>query len=83
MKTAPMSTELYTLPAAWQNALINLDYSSLDNQSETNILHWLENNNLGLDSCIDCNDETVVMKCYIKPWIMIYCECLEYTFNTG
>jgi hypothetical protein len=76
-----MKTELYTLPASWASALVNLDYSGLTDQEETNILHWLENNRLELNSCLECNDEAVLMKCYIKPGIMVYCECLEFTFS--
>ena len=77
-----MKTELYTLPATWSNALINYDYSGLDDREQNNLLTWLSLNGFELNSCLNIGDyDPVVMRCNIGSGVMVYCECLEYTFK--
>lgn len=76
-----MKTEMYTLPTAWHDALINQDYSSLG-WHEIAILTWLESNGFNLDSCVSVAEyDPVVMNCRISPSQVLHCECSEYTFT--
>ena len=49
-----IETETYILPAYWASALINNDWSGMDDQEEQELNNWLEQVKPG--SCVGCSD---------------------------
>lgn len=66
-----MKTETYTLPACWASALINNDYSGLDEAE----IYELEYETRALGSCLDCSEEVEITR-----YKGLITECLQYTF---
>lgn len=56
-----IETRIYLLPSHWACALINGDYSGMDDEEEKEMEGWLKEENPGW--CCDCSDESE-----FRPW---------------
>ena len=63
----------FKLPSIWASALINGDYSGLDDNEENELNSWCKANNL--HNCIGCSDYPELGK-----FEGLLCELLTYTF---
>ena len=73
-----MKTETYTLPAFWASALVNGDYSGLEDDDEAHLVAWLAAHP-GLGSCLSCTEEAEFRKHHDAPGVLA-CDCLDFTF---
>jgi hypothetical protein len=74
-----METLTYKLPAHWASALINGDYSGLEEQDEEQLMRVIAGENL--PDPIDCSDEPEFLKYHdAQPYGVLACDCLTFTF---
>ena len=74
-----METCTYTLPAHWAPALINGDFTGLDDDDEEKLLLVMAGENL--PDPIAVGDEPVFRKYHdAQPYGVLACDCLEYVF---
>lgn len=78
MKTET-ETETYELPAFWASALINHDWTGLEDEDAEALLLWLED--VAPDYCIDVSDEPFFTKWHDAQKYALACDCLVYTFQ--
>lgn len=71
---AKIHTETETLPAHWASALINGDYSGLEDDEEQEVLDWLDEHPY-YGECFSCSDETE-----LADYSGMLTDCLTYTF---
>lgn len=74
-----METSTYKLPAHWASALMNGDYTGLNEQDEEQLMRVIA----GEDLCdpVDCSDEPEFMKYHdAQPYGVLACDCLTFTF---
>ena len=74
-----MKTVTYTLPAFWASALINGDFSGLEDDDERLLNEWFEYHP-ELGGCLDCTDETEFRWHHDATPEVLSCECLVFTF---
>ena len=75
-----METSTYKLPAHWASALINGDYSGLDEQDEEQLMRVIAGEDL--PDPIDCSTEPEFMKYHdAQPYGVLACDCLTFTFQ--
>ena len=74
-------TETFQLPAYWASALINLDYTGLDDADEQALDQWIFHNAFG-KCAVAVSEETQFLKYHdaIDQGVLA-CDCLEYTFS--
>lgn len=76
-----MNTTTYDLPAHWAPALINCDYTGLDDDEAGVVDQFVENEDLG--ACIDVSHEPFFAKYHDAEALGVdACDCLAYTFLT-
>jgi hypothetical protein len=74
-----METSTYKLPAHWASALMNGDYSGLEEQDEEQLMRVIAGE--GLPDPIDCSTEPEFMKYHdAQPYGVLACDCLTFTF---
>jgi hypothetical protein len=74
-----METSTYKLPAHWASALINGDFTGLEEQDEEQLMRVIAGE--GLPDPIDCSDEPEFMKYHdAQPYGVLACDCLTFTF---
>lgn len=74
-----MDTITYTLPAHWASALINADFTGLDeaDADQLDALHSGEQ----LGHCLSCSDEPFFCTYHdARSYGVLACDCLEFTF---
>jgi hypothetical protein len=78
-----MKTIKLTLPEFWASALINGDYSGLEDDEVQELeqwLSWAKDQNYGF--CLDVNtDERFFLQYHDASAYVLACECLEYIFE--
>ena len=72
-----MKTQTYKLPAYWASALINADYSGMEDSEEKELNEWLEYTKPGY--CIDCSEESFFS--WRNDANGLGGDCLEFTFQ--
>lgn len=74
-----METTTYKLPAHWAGALINGDFSGLEEQDEEQLMRVIAGEDL--PDPIDCSDEPEFLKYHdAQPYGVLACNCLTFTF---
>lgn len=75
-----MNIETYKLPAYWASALINGDYSGLNDAEEKQINNWLDSHKKeGCRMwCLDCGEESE-----FSTFKGMGCDLLEYNFDVS
>lgn len=77
--TKPMETFTYTLPTHWAPALINDDWTGLDEHDEEALMRLMANE--ALPSPVDVLDEPGFMTYHdARPYGVLACDCSTYTF---
>jgi hypothetical protein len=74
-----IETVEYLLPAHWASALINNDYSGIDDKEERELSDWIELQKLG--NCISCSDEQEFTK--HNDANALAGDCLTFTFQAN
>lgn len=74
-----MKTETYELPAFWASALINGDWTGLEDEDESALKAWLEAFEPGY--CVDVSDEPFFKLRHDAWQYVLACDCLVYTFQ--
>lgn len=74
-----MKTETYELPAFWASALINDDWTRLEDEDESALKAWLKDVKPGY--CVDVSDETFFTKWHDAQEYVLACDCLVFTFQ--
>lgn len=77
-----MKTKTFTLPAFWACAVVNGDFSGLEDREANEIEAWLSAaNTQGYGLCVDVSNQSFFCKWHdAKAYDLSY-ECLEYTFE--
>lgn len=76
-----MITENYTLPACWASALINDDYSGLEESDITALEAWRAANDK--PDIVSCSEEAYFSRYHdALPQLGLACTCLNYTAIT-
>ena len=74
-----METTTYWLPAHWASALVNGDFTGLDEDDEEALMRVIAGEQL--PDPIACGDEPEFRKYHdAQPYGVLACDCLEYTF---
>lgn len=74
-----METSTYKLPAHWASALINGDFSGLEEEDEEQLMRVIAGE--GLPDPIGCSTEPEFMKYHdAEPYGVLACDCLTFTF---
>lgn len=74
-----MQTTTYVLPAHWAPALINDDWSGLEDDDAADLQIFLDSEDLG--HAIDVSHEPFFAKYHdAEPYHVLACDCLEFTF---
>lgn len=75
-----MKTATYTLPTHWASALINGDWSGLDEHDEealTRVMHGE-----ALPDCLDVHDDSTFCKYHdAQPYGVLACDCSTFVFS--
>lgn len=74
-----IQTTTYTLPAHWASALINDDYTGLEDEEEQQITDWLHAAQPGY--CVGCSDSPEF--CIDNDVGTLACDCLEFYFHAA
>ena len=74
-----MKTTIYTLPAYWASALINGDFSGLEDSEEKEINDFIAGENLG--SCLDCTTDPEFKR--TNDAGTLAGDCLDFTFQVS
>lgn len=78
-----MKTIKLTLPEFWASALINGDFSGLEDDEANELEAWqsyASTENIG--HCVDVNtDERFFIQHHDASAYVLACDCLEYTFE--
>lgn len=74
-----MELSTYWLPAHWAPALINSDFSGMEEEDKEALMRVIAGEQL--PDPIACGDEPEFRKCHdAQPYGVLACDCLEYTF---
>ena len=74
-----MKTATYTLPTHWASALINGDWSGLDEHDEESLTRLMFNE--GLPDCLDVLDDSTFRKYHdAQPYGVLACDCSTFVF---
>ena len=77
-----MKTETFTLPAHWACALVNGDFSGLEDREADELEAWqsaASEHNYGF--CVDVSTETFFCTGHDARAYVLPCDCLEFTFE--
>jgi hypothetical protein len=74
-----METCTYTLPAHWAPALVNGDFTGMEDDDEEALMRVVAGENL--PDPLSVNDEPEFVKYHdAQPYGVLACDCLVYTF---
>ena len=73
-----MKIETYSLPAFWASALINGDFSGLEDGDAAILRIWLAQHP-ELGGCLSCTDEPGFRKHHDAPEVLA-CDSLDFSF---
>ena len=73
-----MKIETYSLPAFWASALINGDFSGLEDGDAAILRSWLAQHP-ELGGCLSCTDEPEFRKHHDTSEVLA-CDCLDFSF---
>lgn len=77
-----MKTEILTLPAHWACALINGDFSGLEESEAQELEAWQNAASAeGLGFCIDASQESSFTVYHDASEYALACDCLDFTFE--
>ena len=77
-----MQIETYELPAFWASALINSDYSGMDEADEEALEAWMTDTFVGVHStCVDVAYETGFTRWHDANLYVKACEAATFTFH--
>jgi hypothetical protein len=77
-----MKTEKFILPAFWACALINNDFSGMDEFEIDGIDLWLGHASAdGYGFCVDVSTEEFFCSKHDASGYVLACDCLEFTFE--
>lgn len=77
--TTETETTTYTLPAHWAPALINGDFSGMEEDDEEALMRVVAGENL--PDPLSVSDEPEFVKYHdAQPYGVLACDCLTYTF---
>ena len=76
-----MKTIKLTLPDFWASALINNDFSGLEQDEENEFLRWGFSLDKNIGPCLDVNKERSFTKHHDASEFVLACDCLEYIFE--
>jgi hypothetical protein len=77
-----MKTEILTLPAHWACALINGDFSGLEESEAQEFEAWQSAASAdGFGFCIDASEESFFSTSHDARGFVLSCDCLEFTFE--
>ncbi len=71
--------ETYTLPSHWASALINNNWSGLDEKEQGEVHYWLANNNC--PDFVEVSEDTFFSK--YNDADTLACDCAEYKAFTN
>ena len=74
-----LETFTYTLPAHWASALLNEDYSGLDEEEEQSLKQWARSEKPGY--CVGCSDSQEFQP--FNDAGTLACDVLEFHFHRG
>ena len=74
-----METTTLTLPAYWASALVNADFSGMDDREIAELETWQNSNTH--NSPVDVSRESGFVSYHDAPGVLP-AECLEYTFES-
>lgn len=77
-----MKTIKLTLPEFWASALINGDFSGLEDDEIIELeswLSWAAGENIGF--CLDAGDERSFIQYHDASAYVLACTCLDFTFE--
>jgi len=76
-----MKTEILTLPAHWACALINGDFSGLEESEAQELEAWQSAASAeGFGFCVDVSEEPFFSKYHDASEFVLACDCLDFTF---
>ena len=70
-----MKLEIFTMPAIWASAIINLDYSGLSETDRKELNNYLIDNGLSFRDALDCSDQ------YTGRFNGLLTEVCDYTYK--
>jgi hypothetical protein len=77
-----MKTEVFTLPAHWACALVNGDFSGLEDSEANELEAWQSAASAeGYGFCVDVSQESFFCKQHDASGYVLACDCLEFTFE--
>ena len=75
-----MKLKTYLLPSHWASALINDDWTGLDDEDVDAVLTWLTANQPGY--CVDCDEESQFCRHHDASGLgVLAADCLTFTFQ--
>lgn len=75
-----MKTLSVFAPESWASAIVNLDYSGLDDQSRKQLNTFLARQGLSFSDCLDCKDAGFMRK-HDASELTGGATCCEYIFK--
>lgn len=79
-KGLTVNFETYILPAHWASALINDDYTGLDDDEQLALESWSTSGNWGY--CVGVEGEPEFTQWHDARPEVLPCDCLRFTFQT-
>ena len=78
-----MKTEIFTLPAHWACALVNGDFSGLEDDEASELEAWQSAaSGEGYGFCVDVSETPEFTRWHdARNFYDLACECLEFTFE--
>jgi hypothetical protein len=77
-----MRTEILTLPAHWASALINGDFSGLDDSEAAALDAWQTAATAeGYGECLGVSEESAFYKYHDARAFVLACDCSDFTFK--
>jgi hypothetical protein len=74
-----MTTTTYTLPAHWAPALVNGDFTGMEEDDEEALMRVIAGENL--PDPVSVSDSSEFLTYHdARPYGVLACDCLEYTF---
>jgi hypothetical protein len=77
-----MKTEIFTLPAFWACAIVNGDFSGLEDSETDELEAWQgEASAAGYGFCVDVSHEAFFCTGHDARAYVLPCDCLDFTFE--
>jgi len=76
-----MKFETYLLPEFWAPALINADFSGMEDSDISELAQWLADVKPG--TCVQCDDSREFSKWHDAIGYVLACDCINFTFQVA